>query len=308
IIFFIIFFNYFENTIRFDKPIRINWLNIKSILYDFQLIILLVPFTFLTIYFLLTKKYEDKNEMFLLLSILFGTFVVWIFELFNIYGRYIFVFKLHQTVWIFWNISVILILFYFKDNFKIKTKKIVSTTLLAIFIILLSSSVIYLIVTSISETSKFTPNYGRNYLTIDSMEFLKQNYPKEYEAISWINKNIKGNHVILEYPSESYEFYPRPSTFTGLTAVVEWKDHAEQVTLNDTNKMANLVHLIYNSTDLNEAIKIIKEIKIEYIYIGNLEKQNYSNIGLKKFENNNYFSIVYKNDEVFLFKFNDKLE
>ncbi|MCX8178882.1 MAG: DUF2298 domain-containing protein [Candidatus Aenigmarchaeota archaeon] len=301
--YFILFLNvilsYFQDPKRFDMPINVNWLSIKSVVYDFQIIIVLVPFTILSIFYIIFKIYEDNKELFLIISILFGTVVIWIFELFNIYGRYVFVFKLHQSVWIFWNIATILILFYFKDRMK-KTKFMI---FLSIFFIFLSSSIMYIVLTSITETGLFKPNYGRNYLTIDSMEFIKQNYPEEYNAIVWINKNIKGKHVILEYPGISYEFYPRPSTFTGLSALVEWLCHAEQVTLKNANKIAEKVNLIYNTTDINESIYLLKENNVDFIYIGKMEKDNYLYEGLEKFElDKNNFVKIYDNG-VIIYKF-----
>jgi hypothetical protein len=105
ILYFILYFNvmmnFFENPKRFDDSIKVNWLDLRSIILDFQLLVLLVPFTLIPLYFLFWRRYGSKTEMFLLIMILFGTLVVWLYELFNIYGRYVFVFKLHQSVWIF---------------------------------------------------------------------------------------------------------------------------------------------------------------------------------------------------------------
>jgi YYY domain-containing protein len=300
ILYFNVMMNFFENPKRFDNSIKVNWLDLKSIVLDFQILVVLLPFTLISLYFLFMRKYSSKIEMFLIIMILFGTLVVWLYELFNIYGRYVFVFKLHQSVWIFWNVSSALIVYYFKD--KLNFKNIFNAFFLLLFITLLSSSIIYIVVTSITETDKFKPNYGRNYLSIDAAEFIKNNYPDEYEAIKWINQNIKGNHVILEYPGEGYEFYPRPSTFTGLTAFVEWKGHAEQVSLKNTREIAEVANFIYNTTDYEKALAMIKENNIEFIYIGGKEKEVYSLDSVKKLEEMKKVEPVFKNRNVEIFK------
>ncbi len=293
--------NFFEDPKRFDSSIKVNWLGLKSIIYDFQLSIVLIPFTLSSLYFLFWKKYSNKIEMFLLIMILFGTIVVWIYEIFNIYGRYVFVFKLHQSVWIFWNASSALILYCLFNSLNFRN--ILNFIFISVFVLLLTSSFIYLIVTSITETDIFRPNYGRNYLSIDSLEFAKTNYPEEYKLIKWINKNIKGNHVILEYPDESYKFDPKISTFTGLQSFVQWKGHAEQVSLKNTNEIAEIANLIYNSTNVSQSLKLIKDNNIEFIYIGEKEVENYCDICIEKFKNSKFFDIVYKSDNIVLYKF-----
>jgi len=300
VLYFIVLMSFFDNPKRFDDPIIVNWFDLKSMLFDFQIFVLLLTFTSISLYILFFRKYEGKIEMFLIIMILFGTFVVWVYELFNIYGRYVFVFKLHQSVWIFWNTASAIIIYYFKS--KLNFKNIFNTVFLLLFVVLFSSSIIYLTVTSITETDKFRPNYGRNYLSIDAAEFIKNNYPEEYEAIKWINQNIKGNHIILEFPGESYEFYPRPSTFTGLTAFVEWKGHAEQVTLKNTRERAEIANFIYNTTDSEKALEMLKENNIEFIYVGGKEREAYSLNSIIKLEQEKKIELLFKNKNVEIFK------
>ena len=300
ILYFTVLMNFFENPKRFDNPIKVDWLSIKSIIFDFQTFIILMPFTFFSSYFLFSRKYNNKIEMFLIVMILFDTLVVWVYELFNIYGRYVFVFKLHQSIWIFWNVSSALIVYYFKDKFNFKN--ILNTFFSLFFVLLLSSSVIYIIVTSVTETDRFRPNYGRNYLSIDAAEFIKNNHPDEYEAIKWINENVKGNHIILEYPGESYEFYPRPSTFTGLTAFLEWKGHAEQVTLKNIAEMAEIANFIYNTSDSEQALNMLRQNNIEFIYVGGKEREAYSLNSIIKLEKEEKIKLLFKNEKVEIFK------
>ena len=55
--------------------------------------------------------------------------------------------------------------------------------------------------------------------------YLQTLYPGDYNLINWMNKNIKGQPVILEASGDSYTDYARISANTGLPTVVGWSVH-----------------------------------------------------------------------------------
>src|SRR3989344_5022795 len=60
---------------------------------------------------------------------------------------------------------------------------------------------------------------------LDGIKYLKNLYPSDYDAIAWINKNIKGQPVILEAQGDSYTDFARVSANTGLPTVLGWTVH-----------------------------------------------------------------------------------
>ena len=62
------------------------------------------------------------------------------------------------------------------------------------------------------------------------------------------------------------------------------------------------VETIYNSTNIQETISLIDKYKINYIYVGEIEKSYYSEEGLKKFDKMPSLNLEFRNSEVKIFK------
>ena len=133
--------------------------------------------------------------------------------------------------------------------------------------------------------------------TLDGMEYMKELDMGDYNAIRWMQENIRGSPVILEASEDdsSYSYTCRVSTNTGLPAVIGWarherfwgRDHAE------VRKRIEDVSSIYSTGSEEEAIGLMEKYNISYVYIGRLERQIY-HVSQEKFENETYFEPVYK--------------
>ncbi|RXA16826.1 hypothetical protein EQO05_13485 [Methanosarcina sp. MSH10X1] len=132
---------------------------------------------------------------------------------------------------------------------------------------------------------------------LDGMEYMKGLDRGDYDAIRWIQKNIKGTPVILEASSDdsSYSYISRVSANTGLPTVVGWarherfwgRDHEEIMTrLEDVNS-------IYSTGSKKKALELMNKYNVSYVYIGQLERQMYY-IKTDKFEDETYFEPVYQ--------------
>ncbi|MDO8620949.1 MAG: DUF2298 domain-containing protein [Candidatus Levybacteria bacterium] len=64
-----------------------------------------------------------------------------------------------------------------------------------------------------------------SYKGLNGTSYLDSLYSNDYLAIQWINKNIKGQPVILEAQGDSYTDYARISANTGLPTVLGWTVH-----------------------------------------------------------------------------------
>lgn len=64
-----------------------------------------------------------------------------------------------------------------------------------------------------------------SYKGLNGTSYLNSLYLNDYLAIQWINKNIKGQPVILEAQGDSYTDYARISANTGLPTVLGWTVH-----------------------------------------------------------------------------------
>ena len=65
------------------------------------------------------------------------------------------------------------------------------------------------------------------------------------------------------------------------------------------------VREFFNTQDIARALQLIRELRISYIYIGQLERAVYDPAGLAKFDRmaaEGYLEVVFENEEVRIYK------
>lgn len=123
-----------------------------------------------------------------------------------------------------------------------------------------------------------------NYKGLYGLQFLKSKYPEDLSIVKWLNANVKGQPTILEANGESYSDYCRISMATGLPTIQGWYVH-EWLWRNDRNEPAGRgeeVKAIYESKDTEDTLGIIEKYKVEYIIIGDLERQKFKELNEDK--------------------------
>jgi len=164
----------------------------------------------------------NPNSLFILILFLFGIFLTIIPEFFyikDIYPQHFranTMFKLGYQAFSMMGIASI-VTFYLLKNIK---RSIVYYTLSIIFIFFLFFPSIYPFFS--------TPSYYgtlKKPIQLDGQSWLKTDFPEDNEIIDYLNKNEKGQPVILEAQGDSYTDYERISAFTGLPTVAGWWVH-----------------------------------------------------------------------------------
>lgn len=100
--------------------------------------------------------------------------------------------------------------------------------------------------------------------------------------------------VILEGVGDSYTKYARISANTGFPTVLGWPVHEwlwrNSYKADGTSTGYDLpgrrtadVLKIYESVDLNETKNLLKEYQVDYVWVGQLEREKYKNLNEKKF-------------------------
>ena len=142
----------------------------------------------------------------------------------------------------------------------------------------------------------------KTYQGLDGIKYLKPLYPTDYEAILWINKNIKGQPVILEAQGDSYTDYGRVSANTGLPTVLGWTVHEWlwRGSYDIPSPRIPEVQKMYESEDLEETKNLLKKYKVSLIFIGTLELQKYPKLNEEKF--NTLGKVIYKNGDTKIYK------
>ena len=115
----------------------------------------------------------------------------------------------------------------------------------------------------------------------------------EYAALRWLQRNVEGSPVIAEAtPPNVGEAYrsigSRVAVYTGLPTILGWDWHQQQqrAALPDARirDRMNDVATLYNTTDPEQALALLEEYDVRYIYVGSQEWLYYRPEGLRKFD------------------------
>ncbi|MCL5999834.1 MAG: DUF2298 domain-containing protein [Chloroflexi bacterium] len=141
------------------------------------------------------------------------------------------------------------------------------------------------------------------------------NFPlmDDYLAIKWMQDNVKGSPVIIEGTTgpNMYRWGDRFSIYTGLPSVVGWQWHQRQqrAALDDRivyDRDTDLV-TFYATTDISEALTIIRRYKARYVIVGALERTYYDEAGIPKFDalaKNGFLRVAYQNAGTTVYEIN----
>ena len=242
---------------------------------------------------------KNKIDDYVLLLMLISTIFVLIPEFFyvkDIYPAHFranTMFKLGYQVFIMTGIASTFVFF------RLSLLKGGKTLIKLIFIFLLFFVLIY---PFFSFSSYYHPITKK--VELDGAVWLKKDYPEDLEIITYLNKNVRNQPVILEAQGDSYTDYARISSYTGLPTVAGWWVH-EWLWRGSSDIVGRRIpdiEKIYESNDLKSTINLISKYQIKYIVVSGLEKFKYKNlneekfntIGTKVFESTNKIGAVYK--------------
>ncbi|MDZ4246738.1 MAG: DUF2298 domain-containing protein, partial [Dehalococcoidia bacterium] len=219
--------------------------------------------------------------------------------------RYNTVMKSYLIQWVFMGIAASYCLYYITNKFTGITKYL--TVIPAV--LLVSASLVHPVASTASWTSGRTNFLGPGRHSLNGLTYLQHYNNSDYLAIKWLNNNVSGTPVILETPGHGIGIYnSRVSSLTGLPTTLGWDSWEVQWgrTWDEVQERVVDTSAIFSKNDLHETLGLISKYKIEYIYIGNLEKGTYPPEGLNKFgANPDYFKKVYNYGDVAIYKVTD---
>lgn len=248
------------------------------------------------------KNYISISDIFVLSLVITATLLVVIPEIFYIKDIYSFdyrrantMFKLVYQAFIMYSLASGYILIRLLKSLK---SCILSFVYTFIFLFIFISHMIYPIF-SIKSFYNL-----KNYKGLWGLEFLKNDFSDNFSAIEWINKNIKGQPVMLEATGDSYTTFNQISVATGLPTVQGWLVH-EWLWRGGYDKpgaRVEDVRRIYESSNLEEVKNLVKKYSVEYIFVGSKEYEKYQQL------NENNFSqigkIIFQSGNTKIYKLN----
>jgi YYY domain-containing protein len=140
----------------------------------------------------------------------------------------------------------------------------------------------------------------------------EQDLGSDLEAIRWLQDNVEGSPVILEGRSELYRWTSRVSSYTGLPTVLGWDWHQRQQRWfygQFIDERIREVTLMYaGETSFAEVQYLFDKHRVQYIYVGQLERGLYGKEGLKKFDDavaDGTLTIAFQSDTVTIYEYRD---
>ena len=230
-------------------------------------------------------------------------------------GRMNTVFKFYLQVWILWGIVSAVALSYLATRQRCwqPSWRKVWNTLLGF---LLVAACLYPIFAASGKTrDRWNPNAPKG---LDGMAYMRSvNYydanrdmvlENDRQAIVWMQDHIVGSPVIAEANTPLYRWGSRISIYTGLPSVVGWDWHQKQQRAAVSGMVVDWrlqdLRDLYNTSDVQLAISIVRKYRISYIFVGELEQAYYDAVGLAKFEEmiGSALDVAYRSGPVTIYK------
>jgi YYY domain-containing protein len=271
-----------------------------------HLLPLLVVLAFtLSIIVVKTRKANmgDRSPLFVLLLAFTGLFLAMGCELFYVRdamgNRMNTVFRLYYQSWVLLAVASTFGLYYLHRRWKVMRlfQRLARFTWRGALILLLLGCFILPVGATWNRSNGFAAEP-----TLDGMEFLRCSKPSEWEAINWLNLNIKGSPVIVEAAGKEYTESGRVSVYTGLPTILGWEGHelVWRGSSHDLQGRAGDIDLIYSSKNLEQVNTLLQKYGVMYVYVGHIERSKYGSQALKKFATS--MDTVFKNQGVAIYK------
>lgn len=255
-----------------------------------QLFILYGFFYFWVTAFIVFIFFKPKkiliSDIFVFLLILLSTFLIIIPEF--IYAKDIYpahyrantMFKLVYQSFVMLSISTGYIVIRIISNIKLKT--------FPLYFIFSLFALLFFIFVLAYPYFAINSYYGnlQTYKGLNGFSYLKDLYPTDYDAIVWIQKNIKGQPVILEAHGDSYTDYARVSANTGLPTLLGWTVHEWlwRGTYDIPAPRIEEIKTLYESSDSVQTKQLLDKYNVALIFVGTLERQKYPTLREEKFK------------------------
>ncbi len=228
------------------------------------------------------------------------------------------VFKLYLESWVLYGVASGTILWYLVASGRNSMRKLrwAKSLWLVLLVVLVAGASVFPVMGTrvrLSErfSSAFTGLNGAQFM--DTGVYIDEGRPIDlrwdWVAIQWLRDNVKGSPVIAEGNTtpHNYRWGSRVSIYTGLPTIVGWGWHQTQQRAGEEwavqRRLVDLAAL-YNTTDIAQAEKILRDYGVKYIYVGEVERLYYSLEGLAKFSRmgDRGLTLVYTNPDVDIYQ------
>ena len=208
-------------------------------------------------------------------------------------------FRLSLQAWVFLSVAATYGLYFILSKWRlaqIRARFAASLWLLATLAVI-ASGLVYPVISVAARTDGLSRDRSLNGLAL-----VERFEPDEYAAIQWLNDNVSGTPVILEAPGPEYGPYARVSVRTGLPTILGWPSHEFKFrgSLAPQAGRQEDMDTLYQTRSPAEAQRLIDKYDVEFVYVGPLEREQYSEAGLEKFAD--FMDVAFSNNGVIIYR------
>ena len=210
-------------------------------------------------------------------------------------GRMNSFFKYYLEIWVLLSIVSAYMLWHLGvSGFLRPTLGWRSGAWLVVFAALIGSSLIY---TALGSRARLSDRFTDGPSTLDGTAYLAAAVHQEQdqaielkwdlEAIRWLQDHVEGSPVVLEAHLEQYRWGARIANYTGLPTVLGWPWHQiqQRTAYSSTiQERARDVREMYETIDVERTLELLRQYRVKYVVIGDLERITYPGEGLRKFD------------------------
>ena len=190
------------------------------------------------------------------------------------------VFKLYYQAWILLSAAAGYAIFHMlklRDG-AVGGKLVLARVWTVALVVLLACSAYYPLA---AAATKGDPQ-GRDP-TLDGLAHLPSD---ERAAIEFIRNDAGRDSAVLEAFGDDYTPFGRISSSTGLPTVLGWAGHEIQWrgSYEPLSGRREDIEAIYTTNDVEQARRLLDKYGVDYVYVGDRERQAYGEAGLGKFD------------------------
>ena len=227
------------------------------------------------------------------------------------------VFKLYLQAWLFFSLVGAYALWRlgFVQGWFTRLRPLTGLWALGL-VALLAASAVY---PALGTHARLAERFNVTPLTLDGTAFMQTatyvdmgptELKWDLDAINWLRDNLEGTPVVLDGRTPLYRWGSRVSVYTGLPTILGWDWHQIQQRCGldpcpAVHARVQDVNLIYAGESPEEALSLLRQYGVEYVYVGQTERQYYPAEGLVKFDamtERGEMSVAYRNPEVTVYR------
>jgi uncharacterized membrane protein len=154
----------------------------------------------------------------------------------------------------------------------------------------------------LGATLSRTGGLGSAPRTLDGTRFSRTETADDYRAIQYLRSRAGRNERLIEAAGNPYSAAARVSARSGIPTVLGWDGHELQWGRDrgSLQERRDAVDRVYSTESLEEALAILQQYDVTYVFVGRVEREKYPAEGLLKFESN--LTAVFRSGETVIYR------